>query len=116
MLLYLAIVAAMRPNRDRPGPLTLLPIVRSPSRPRYRVPLVGSYPTVSAITPLGAGLFSVAVVVEATLQHSALTYCFVRRSCFEAFDLKTESREVPLLYRVATDPLIQNDQLLKIDL
>ena len=98
MLLYLAIVAAMRSNRDRPDPLTLLSIARSPSRPRYRVPLVGSYPTVSAITPWGAGFLSVAVVVEAAFQRSALTYCFVRRSCFEAFDLKTESREVPLLY------------------
>ncbi len=116
MLFYLAIVAAMRPNHDRPGPLTLLPIARSPSRPRYRVSLVGSYPTVSAITPVGAGLFSVAVVVEAAFQRSALTYCFVRRSCPEVKNLRTESREVPLLYRAATDPLIQDDQLLKIDL
>ena len=43
-------------------------------------------------------MLSVAVVVEATFQRSALTYCFVRRPCFEAFDLKAESREVPLLY------------------
>ena len=44
-------------NRDRPDPLTLLSIARSPSRPRYRVPLVGSYPTVSAITPEGLVCF-----------------------------------------------------------
>ena len=45
----LAVAAAMRPN-VMPGPLTLLPVVRSPSRPRYRAPLVGSYPTVSPLT------------------------------------------------------------------
>jgi hypothetical protein len=37
-----------------PGPLTLLPVARSPSRPRYRVPLVGSYPTVSPLTRIPA--------------------------------------------------------------
>ena len=56
-----------------PGPLTLLPVVRSPSRPRCRAPLVGSYPTVSPLTrrlangETRAGLFSVAVVVAAQL-------------------------------------------------
>ena len=33
-----------------PDPLTLLPAARSPSRPHYCEPLVGSYPTVSALT------------------------------------------------------------------
>jgi hypothetical protein len=46
-----------RPYRRRcdetepmPGPLTLLPVARSPSRLRYRQSLVGSYPTVSPLT------------------------------------------------------------------
>ena len=47
--LVFAVAAAMRPNVT-PGPLTLLPVARSPSRPRYRMPLVGSYPTVSPLT------------------------------------------------------------------
>jgi hypothetical protein len=37
-----------------PGPLTLLPIARSPSRLRYRLSLVGSYPTVSPLTRVPA--------------------------------------------------------------
>ena len=45
----LTVAAAMRPNAW-PGPLTLLPVARSPSRSRCRAPLVGSYPTVSPLT------------------------------------------------------------------
>jgi hypothetical protein len=60
----------MRPS-NLPGPLTLLPVARSPSRPRYRTSLVGSYPTLSPLTrfPMGslAGLLSVAVVVKLQL-------------------------------------------------
>jgi hypothetical protein len=62
----------MRPN-VAPGPLTLLPVARSPSRPRHRAPLVGSYPTLSPLTRClaggeqRAGLLSVAVVVTAQL-------------------------------------------------
>ncbi len=33
-----------------PGPLALLPVARSPSRPGYPEPLVGSYPTLSPLT------------------------------------------------------------------
>jgi len=63
-----AVAAAARSNLGfpKPDPLALLPVARSPSRPRYREPLVGSYPTVSPITgriDLPAGLLSVAVVV-----------------------------------------------------
>ena len=55
-----------------PGPLALLPVARSPSRPGHPEPLVGSYPTLSPLTrtclrrPL-AGLLSVAVVVTMPL-------------------------------------------------
>ena len=64
----------LRPlRRATPSPLTLLPAARSPSRPHCCRPLVGSYPTVSALVPslcsgqalrkLGTGILSVAVVV-----------------------------------------------------
>jgi hypothetical protein len=60
---------------NRPGPLALLPVVRSPSQAHHWHLLVGSYPTVSAVTrlrprrprPAQAGLLSVAVVVARTL-------------------------------------------------
>jgi len=96
VLLYLTFVAAMRPNRCQPGPLTLLSTARSPSQPCYQELLVGSYPTLSPITLFRAGLLSVAVVVKGTFQRSALTYCFVRQSCFELFILEAKSQEVPL--------------------
>ena len=57
VLFCLTATAAMRPNQHRPGPLTLLSAARSPSQPRYRKLLVGSYPTVSLITLKGQKYF-----------------------------------------------------------
>jgi len=46
------VARGLRPlHRSTPSPLTLLPAARSPSRPHYCRPLVGSYPTVSALIP-----------------------------------------------------------------
>ena len=39
----------------RPGPLTLLPVARSPSRPHCCAPLAGSCPAVSALTSAAEG-------------------------------------------------------------
>jgi hypothetical protein len=66
--------------------------------------LVGSYPTVSALTPTPAtlsgadamaGILSVAVVVKQRIL-SALTCCFVRQPCQRIRRSPAESREVPL--------------------
>jgi len=44
------VARGLRPlHRSTPSPLTLLPAARSPSRPHCCRPLVGSYPTVSAL-------------------------------------------------------------------
>jgi hypothetical protein len=46
------VARGLRPSRrSTPSPLTLLPAARSPSRPHCCRPLVGSYPTVSALIP-----------------------------------------------------------------
>lgn len=64
-----AVLRQLRGPASRPGPLTLLPAARSPSRRHCCAPLVRSCRTVSASYPAvlkqgrRAGLFSVAVVV-----------------------------------------------------
>ncbi len=88
---------------NRPGPLALLPVARSPSQAHHWYLLVGSYPTVSAVTRLGprkprpaqAGLLSVAVVVTRPLP-TGCPHLLFRGATLPEPSAQAGSREVPL--------------------
>ena len=87
----------MRPNLSWPGPLTLLSTARSPSRCGYRTPLVGSYPTVSPITPHKLRSWSALCCGCSQSRFSALCpHLLFREAILRRQIVDAESREVPL--------------------
>jgi hypothetical protein len=70
VLPYFIFAAAMRPNIQLVAWPTHLALGCTLAQPQMLPSmLVGSYPTVSALTPTGAGFFSVAVVVITCLRR-----------------------------------------------